>query len=296
MRYIDRNIIIQPDSLIRLGETEHLLAHKYYMSADYASQIRKNSFSDHTAYAQADVRNALNLMFNGNCAYCESKGNHLMTLHIEHFRPKGGIKSIPKKEHPGYYWLAADWNNLMLSCENCNQRKVYVLANGSGKTLGKGTYFGILDENFRLKYDESCTLEEPYRLLLNPTLDPVEDYIDYEPDGTIKPKQGILGIENQRVITSIEYFALSRIDLQKFRARKYNKVNSAIRNLESRFNDFLRFGNKEPHRLIELEDALEEISNLINPEVSSHVGVANHLLNDVQPKIASIRKKLASML
>ena len=51
-----------------------------------------------------------NQAFNGKCAYCEGKINHVAYPHIEHFRP-----IIPQ-----YYELAVDWDNLLLACGRCN--------------------------------------------------------------------------------------------------------------------------------------------------------------------------------
>lgn len=76
-------------------------------------------------------------VFHGKCAYCES------TLELdrylgdtEHFRPKGRVtieNDSEKREkviiklndefelvHPGYFWLAYDWRNLLPVCSGCN--------------------------------------------------------------------------------------------------------------------------------------------------------------------------------
>jgi hypothetical protein len=77
-------------------------------------------------------------VFNGQCAYCESplkfdryRGD------AEHYRPKGSVMwrdlATNKKtkarcklsdgteiDHPGYFWLAYDWRNLMPACADCN--------------------------------------------------------------------------------------------------------------------------------------------------------------------------------
>ena len=42
---------------------------------------------------------------------------------VEHFRPKGAYQKLNSTNltYPGYYWLAYNWDNLMLSCEKCNR-------------------------------------------------------------------------------------------------------------------------------------------------------------------------------
>lgn len=289
---LDRDIVDEPKSLVKDGTGEHLRAHKYYLSKEYADQTRKKAFGGHDAYSKPDVRKALDSIFNGNCAYCESKGSHLMTLHVEHFRPKGGVLGVPRKTHQGYYWLAAKWDNLMLSCENCNTRKKYQLSSGKEVTLGKGTYFGLDGNVKRAKFNSDCIEEEDYRLLINPCKDKVESLIEYESDGTLKGKTWLLGIDKKRVVASTIYYALSRIDLQKERARKYRRTESALRNVESRFTDFLRFGKDEPHRALELEDALAEIVVLLDPKESSYIGLSRQLYDPVRDRILEIKKKL----
>jgi hypothetical protein len=73
---------------------------------------------------------------NRKCAYCESPLELDRYLgDAEHFRPKGQVtnKESGKRErvsvkfengrdlnHPGYFWLAYDWRNLMPVCSACN--------------------------------------------------------------------------------------------------------------------------------------------------------------------------------
>ncbi len=71
--------------------------------------------------------------FRGRCAYCEANIRDFQHGEIEHFRPKKAVTDendlpVPMacpdgmtREHPGYYWLAYDWRNLLASCITCNQ-------------------------------------------------------------------------------------------------------------------------------------------------------------------------------
>jgi uncharacterized protein (TIGR02646 family) len=61
-------------------------------------------------YNHRQVRMALEAMFDGKCAYCESKIKHVTFTHIEHYRPKSRF--------PEY---AFDWDNLLLACGRCNE-------------------------------------------------------------------------------------------------------------------------------------------------------------------------------
>lgn len=69
-------------------------------------------------------------VFNKKCAYCETPVSRSV-FHAEHYRPKGRVTANGKKvkiqddqgndiDHPGYFWLAFDWRNLLPSCALCN--------------------------------------------------------------------------------------------------------------------------------------------------------------------------------
>lgn len=60
-------------------------------------------------YGHDDVRDGLDAMFSGKCAYCESDIGVVAAPHIEHFRPKHR-----------YIGLTFTWENLLLSCPRCN--------------------------------------------------------------------------------------------------------------------------------------------------------------------------------
>jgi len=72
----------------------------------------------------------MRVVFHNKCAYCDSKYDGTSFGDAEHFRPKRGVtvkkngKNDPVMEngeaHPGYYWLAYDWHNLLPACERCN--------------------------------------------------------------------------------------------------------------------------------------------------------------------------------
>lgn len=87
-------------------------------------------------------------VFNGKCAYCESKVTITSFGDAEHWRPKGGVSACAAdsdtpapvvddrgEPHPGYFWLAYDWRNLVPACQECNS--------GSKGNRGKGTQFPV---------------------------------------------------------------------------------------------------------------------------------------------------------
>lgn len=135
--------------------------------------------------------------FHGKCAYCESNVLVSQPGDVEHWRPKGALQDkdghpivsqmrstesgeLVVKKHIGYYWLAYDWTNLLLSCATCN--RITLL----GKhRVGKGAQFPVVD--FRAWNPNEEISEQP--LLLNPMIDdPVEHMEINREDGIIIPK------------------------------------------------------------------------------------------------------------
>ncbi len=51
------------------------------------------------------------------CCYCEKPISWKLEADLEHFRPKAAIHNSPD---PGYWWLAYEWLNYLLSCKHCN--------------------------------------------------------------------------------------------------------------------------------------------------------------------------------
>src|SRR5262249_46448035 len=78
-------------------------------------------------------------LFHNRCAYCETPMTGFFG-DAEHHRPKGRVSETNEEgvsivvraivevgvekieiEHPGYFWLAYNWRNLIPSCQWCNQ-------------------------------------------------------------------------------------------------------------------------------------------------------------------------------
>jgi uncharacterized protein (TIGR02646 family) len=68
-------------------------------------------WSNVRAQVRADAQ-ALYTAFHGKCAYCEAKMAHVTSPHVEHYRPKS---KFPDRMF--------DWQNWLLSCGRCNDRK-----------------------------------------------------------------------------------------------------------------------------------------------------------------------------
>jgi len=119
------------------ADKEKKKAEEYYSAAELPEESFKFKF--YSAYKD-QYKDDLLKMFNSRCAYCECFVTVGGRGDIEHFRPKGECTALDSKVvRPGYYWLAADWDNLYLSCTNCNQSTTFKIldANNPGEIIEK---------------------------------------------------------------------------------------------------------------------------------------------------------------
>lgn len=114
----------------------------------------------------------------GKCCYCErSDLPPKREPDLEHFRPKSEVTEDPS--HPGYWWLAYEWENYLISCKWCNQeikKTQFPLKNPSARIQ--------TPNNYKMPDEYLAELEQEQPLLLDPydqKTDP-EDHIDYEWD------------------------------------------------------------------------------------------------------------------
>jgi uncharacterized protein (TIGR02646 family) len=116
-------------------------------------------------YADQTVKAKLLSDQNCKCAYCECylEGK---SADVEHFRPKASYRIAQgmKRYTPGYYWLAYDWDNLLLSCQACNR-------------AFKNDIFPLFDESQRDIAGKNISKEEP--MILNPAKDDLAKHIEF---------------------------------------------------------------------------------------------------------------------
>lgn len=176
-------------------------------------------------YKDVEVKKALEKLFHNKCAYCEGQPTSQGPWDVEHYRPKGRVKE--NGEHPGYYWLAYTWNNLLPSCTFCNQRRVDQPTFDepiAGPAAGKLDQFPLLNEQDRaMNPQDSLDVEKP--LLLNPCIDQdCETYFRYDIQGHILPADP----DDPRAKKTIEICHLKRRRLRLERANQMKKITKAV--------------------------------------------------------------------
>ena len=237
MIHVNRSRVPSPPSLAAAGARERERAVAWYRKA--ANCEARFTFS---AYKAADVVEALTALFHGKCAYCESSYAPITPVDIEHFRPKGAIAidgpdGKARRIKPGYYWLAAAWDNLLASCPDCNRHRTHEFPDDLvTEVRGKENKFPLRDEMWRARLPDELSREAGQRLLLHPCRDRPERHVEFTATGGIRARSG-----SRKGSTSIPVLGLGRSELNEARrkhllglARRMRNILWEIERLEAR--------------------------------------------------------------
>lgn len=153
-------------------------------------------------YGCEDYRRALLKCQGPKCCFCERP---IFNGQIEHYRPKNGWQQARGKGNPivkpGYYWLAYKWDNMLISCSECNH---------SGQ---KGNLFPV--DGFRAT-DHTMDYKNEVPTIINPAKEDPSIYISFN-------KEVPVGIDaNGRGDENIAIFKLKdRADLKQCRSERF---------------------------------------------------------------------------
>lgn len=190
----------------------------------------------------------------GKCWYCES--NELRSDNpVDHFRPKGKVAECP--DHPGYWWLAFDWENYRFACTYCNSRRVDVDTAG-----GKQDHFPVFTPPDWNKSEEQNNVEKPK------LLDPVDedDYklLTFNKNGEACPNcSNEESEEYQKAKESVEKFHLNHEPTRKARKAIRQKIKQIIADT----NDLLVQGIDMKSR--QIKSNKKELIKLIRPSCTT---------------------------
>jgi len=196
---------------------------EWFRKAAQATNIAIEEGENHKAkpdiYGSNEVRASLEKLFYEKCAYCESKISATHDWNVEHFRPKGRVAE--RSDHPGYYWLTYNWNNLYPACQHCNQRRKDKPQWGDlryANTGGKMDQFPLEDEETRAMHPTKKIANEK-NLLLDPCKDNTEKCFAFDITGDIH------SLDNNGEAT-IEICHLKR---RRLKTPRCDKINLIIR-------------------------------------------------------------------
>lgn len=202
-------------------------------------------------YKDKELSEELGRIFGNKCAYCESCFGAVTAKDIEHFRPKSEIETSGAMIlRPGYYWLAGEWLNLLVSCPDCNRKRTHRVP-GQPKmvNLGKHIQFPIANENARLRM-HTCSAaqmatEEAQRLLINPCIENPENHFTYDDDGLIHPRNA----NDMKAIISIHVYALQRKGLVEARKEILVALQRRLLHLRMPIEELAAIAPEEINRL-----------------------------------------------
>ena len=242
--------------------------------AFYSNPLNESeSFKGFKVYKSEEVRKALQTLFHGKCAYCESKYLAVLPADVEHWKPKGMVLFLDSdvKIRPGFWEEASEWSNLFPSCIDCNRRRtqqIYepTLYPANSEVLGKGNLFPVSSAKQPRTLAE-LQVAEP--LLLNPCSEDPEDdpaeHLDFKEDGAVLPKK-FRGQSSEKGHASIVTYGLHRSGL--FTARhehallvrlRLHSIEVLIRALETAMAASNTADSKQGMQLILEELLFQEI-------------------------------------
>jgi len=141
---------------------------EFYKSNDRSQ--KRYSFPFNTRF-DSIAKPILHDRFHGKCGYCEIEIKSPEKGIVDRFRPFNGVRDNKEYYQDLYWWLVYDWDNLVYSCQECNQYKANYFPI-------KGTRVITKSENF----------EKEEKLLISPSCDEPELHFTYNTDGSIISK------------------------------------------------------------------------------------------------------------
>ncbi|KRA79698.1 AAA family ATPase [Altererythrobacter sp. Root672] len=153
-----------------------------------------------------EVSQALQVLFYGKCAYCEDMKPQ--EVDVEQHRPPANAASARKSFPHHYSWLAYEWENLLLVCRKCQERKrsLFPLRGGRAPLLAA--------------LDQVRAQESPE--LLDPGYDRPERHLDFTLDGRCHPR-------TKRGAATIAILELNRPDLLSSRGAVFGHFAVRVR-------------------------------------------------------------------
>jgi len=222
--------------------------------------IRDNKYHQkkefHQRFKQQDIKDALERVYHGKCAFCEQDvilctDNNLedCSSTIEHYRPKSQ-----------YYWLAYSWDNLLWCCHRCNQNK-----DNKFEIMNISVEY---EENFKNNIHSSFHI---YQGIENPKMihPEFESVI-----GKISFFNGKIDSDDVRVKYTIDTCKLDRDDLNEKR--------------ETIIDDFIESVIDKKLKGISIEDVLKDIMNEIKAKQGEFIALKYWILKNHKSLIEEV--------
>ncbi len=252
MIYRPRNLRAMPASLLPAAPAK--VAEAAAAAAWYAQRPLPRANHAFSVYSSVDIKATLNALFGHKCAYCEGTTGGVMPIDIEHYRPKGEIVTRDGRVlRPGYWWLAADWDNLLPSCIDCNRSRWHKIGSAGAQKYGKENLFPLADGSVYAQNAAQLAAEMP--LLINPASEDPARHLTFVPEpiaGAVSPEGTLArrwvaapllladGTEDARGRETIRICGLNKPEVVQQRNDRLKELANLLRGVEERWFDALK--------------------------------------------------------
>ena len=222
-------------------------------------------------WTNPDVKGLLHAMQGRICAYCGRSSNG---LDVEHFRAKGPIDD--DEAHGGYWWLAYECSNYFLCCTVCNRAR-------------KRTSFPLLPGTARCTYQNRVAITTEARVLLDPSVDPVEEWLTIDQDdltGRLVPNPSLNTGDRSRVQDAIDLLGLNLDpEVRSQRSKAYEEAARAA--VEERWEELQRCAMRHHPHSLAARILLQRVAPELMPSVEDEMrDLVNSLWNDLRMLIS----------
>lgn len=215
MRNIDRSLVEAPRSLSSPAARQARRDIEQILILPEGQRRQRRVPFNFDLQRDGGVLNSLFKLFDGKCAYCENSIISQDTAVVSHFRPTqaaGGLDASTNNSEHHYSWLAYEWGNLYLACQNCSRSK----ANFFPVRGGRAALLTSLDE----------VRESEAAILLDPCFDQPEKHLEFRWNGTCVSR-------TQRGSITINILALNRSSLVASRLKVFVEFLSRLRAMQT---------------------------------------------------------------
>lgn len=253
MIFVDRYAISHPEIFF---SREIEIANKR-LGEFYSRPLESRSQEKYNRPFEPELRkrivHALQELFNGKCAYCESSVNTVTHGNYDNFRPKNGTRGLNKEfSRDHYWWLTYEWANLYYCCPKCNQFK--------------STWFPVVGPRAKIGTSHSEIVNSEQSLLIDPCIDRPEEHLIYNESGEVD----FLTAKGK---TTIEIIKLNRVDLVESRRR-------VVLELKSLWEDYRRLEASASSDHSQLNKFTSYFTELYNSNTSRpYLGIQRQMLN-----------------
>ncbi|HCL3480144.1 hypothetical protein LZK35_14070 [Pseudomonas aeruginosa] len=247
MIYINRNAALIPQKVLDV-------ALRAQITLEQLPPEERKDYIKKKSHIWRGFAKYLSKMSYGKCWYSEAKDAGA-NFDVDHFRPKAEARRAEEiVDEDGYAWLAFDWENFRLSAQNCNRLNK---DEENQITVGKGSWFPLLDDSPKACWDNRCIADER-PILLDPLVKEDLRFIDFDDRGRFVHSRFCVGLPARRIRESADIYGLNFEQMREARFAAMKEAKELYETIQMNAEDLDVMGDQAPMRAIERQiDALK---------------------------------------